>query len=86
MVPLCREHSKSLRNIMKGFSQLPYVVGTSGSHYREGNGYIERLGVVPEETEVRYWTGIGTQPYLSQKPSMSLAYPPPSLRNEILHS
>lgn len=86
MAPLCRKHSKSLKNIMQGFSQPPYVVGTSGSHYREGNGYIERLGVMSKETEVNYWTGIGTQPCLSQKPRMSLAYPPSSLRNEILHS
>lgn len=86
MVSLCREHSKSLKNAVKGFSQPPYVLGTSGSHNRKGNGYVERLGIVSKETEVRYWTGIGMQPCLSQKPRMSLAYPPSSLRNEILHS
>lgn len=70
---------------MKRFSQPPYVVGTSGSHYRKGNGYVERLEIVSKETEVRYWAGIGMQPCLSQKPRMSLAYPPSRLRSEILY-
>lgn len=59
MVLLCREHSESLYNVVKGFSVILQGVYP---HYREENGYTERLSSMFKAPGVRYCMELESSP------------------------
>lgn len=61
-MPLCREHSKSLCNVVKGFSQSSYEVCTWSRKYKEENGYTEKLSSVSKAPGVRYCMELESSP------------------------